>query len=215
MVTPRGYTNKYTWDGEAIAGQTPGRSLVVPGALGARDDPSEEASDGARGQAGRGDPGRDRRRVLPGRQHQAALRLGAPPASSRRASSTPSRGRTSASRASGPLAVPGPWLDLAARLRGRGARAPAGAAASLIERNGSVSERLWRLVMRADPDGDEPPAEAVVDARWLGEMPAPSGRSCARRCCAVCDDETRRRCRSTSSAPAPAIRGSSRCAAPS
>jgi precorrin-3B C17-methyltransferase len=29
MVTPRGYTNKYTWDGEAIAGQTPGRSLVV------------------------------------------------------------------------------------------------------------------------------------------------------------------------------------------
>lgn len=30
MVTPRGYTNKYTWDGEAIAGQTPGRSLVVP-----------------------------------------------------------------------------------------------------------------------------------------------------------------------------------------
>ena len=33
MVTPRGYTNKYTWDGEAIAGQTPGRSLVVSGAL--------------------------------------------------------------------------------------------------------------------------------------------------------------------------------------
>lgn len=33
MVTPRGYTNKYTWDGDAIAGQTPGRSLVVPGAL--------------------------------------------------------------------------------------------------------------------------------------------------------------------------------------
>jgi len=34
MVTPRGYTNKYTWDGEAIAGQMPGRSLVTPGALG-------------------------------------------------------------------------------------------------------------------------------------------------------------------------------------
>jgi precorrin-3B C17-methyltransferase len=33
MVTPRGYTNKYTWDGDAIAGQTPGRSLVVAGAL--------------------------------------------------------------------------------------------------------------------------------------------------------------------------------------
>jgi precorrin-3B C17-methyltransferase len=31
MITPRGYTNKYTWDGEAIAGQTPGRSLVVAG----------------------------------------------------------------------------------------------------------------------------------------------------------------------------------------
>jgi precorrin-3B C17-methyltransferase len=29
MVTPRGYTNKYTWDGEALPGQTPGRSLVV------------------------------------------------------------------------------------------------------------------------------------------------------------------------------------------
>jgi precorrin-3B C17-methyltransferase len=29
MVTPRGYTNKYTWDGEALAGQTPGRSLVL------------------------------------------------------------------------------------------------------------------------------------------------------------------------------------------
>jgi precorrin-3B C17-methyltransferase len=34
MVTPRGYTNKYTWDGEAIEGQVPGRSLVTPGALG-------------------------------------------------------------------------------------------------------------------------------------------------------------------------------------
>jgi precorrin-3B C17-methyltransferase len=27
MVTPRGYTNKYTWDGKAIAGQKPGHSL--------------------------------------------------------------------------------------------------------------------------------------------------------------------------------------------
>ncbi len=27
MVTPRGYANKYTWDGEARPGQTPGRSL--------------------------------------------------------------------------------------------------------------------------------------------------------------------------------------------
>ncbi len=29
MVTPRGYTNKYTWDGEALPGQTPGETLVV------------------------------------------------------------------------------------------------------------------------------------------------------------------------------------------
>ena len=29
MVTPRGYANKYTWDGEARPGQTPGRSLIV------------------------------------------------------------------------------------------------------------------------------------------------------------------------------------------
>lgn len=30
MVTPRGYTNKYTWDGDVRPGQTPGRSLVTP-----------------------------------------------------------------------------------------------------------------------------------------------------------------------------------------
>jgi precorrin-3B C17-methyltransferase len=29
MVTPRGYTNKYTWDGEALQGQTPGRTLIT------------------------------------------------------------------------------------------------------------------------------------------------------------------------------------------
>jgi precorrin-3B C17-methyltransferase len=29
MVTPRGYTNKYTWDGEALPGQTPGRTLIT------------------------------------------------------------------------------------------------------------------------------------------------------------------------------------------
>jgi precorrin-3B C17-methyltransferase len=29
MVTPRGYTNTYTWDGDALPGQTPGRTLVV------------------------------------------------------------------------------------------------------------------------------------------------------------------------------------------
>jgi precorrin-3B C17-methyltransferase len=29
MVTPRGYTNKYTWNGDALPGQTPGRTLVT------------------------------------------------------------------------------------------------------------------------------------------------------------------------------------------
>jgi len=43
MITPRGYTNKYTWDGDAIAGQTPGRSLVVPGALTLEPDPPPRA----------------------------------------------------------------------------------------------------------------------------------------------------------------------------
>jgi precorrin-3B C17-methyltransferase len=33
MVTPRGYTNKYTFAGEVLPGQKPARSLVVPGAL--------------------------------------------------------------------------------------------------------------------------------------------------------------------------------------
>jgi precorrin-3B C17-methyltransferase len=31
MVTPRGYTNKYSWDGTTLPGQTPGRSLVLDG----------------------------------------------------------------------------------------------------------------------------------------------------------------------------------------
>ena len=34
MVTPRGYSNKYTWQGDALPGQTPGRSLnLEPPAL--------------------------------------------------------------------------------------------------------------------------------------------------------------------------------------
>lgn len=42
----------------------------------------------------------------------------------------------------------------------------------LIARNGSVSERLWRLVVGGgDPDA-ELPSDAVVDARWLGAMPS-------------------------------------------
>jgi hypothetical protein len=43
----------------------------------------------------------------------------------------------------------------------------------VIERNGSVSERLWRLVV----DGGHPEpgeeAQGEVDARWLAEIPAP------------------------------------------
>ena len=41
----------------------------------------------------------------------------------------------------------------------------------VIERNGSVSERLWRLILLEDPDADAPPPDSVIDARWLGEMP--------------------------------------------
>ncbi len=42
----------------------------------------------------------------------------------------------------------------------------------LIERNASVSDRLWRLLM--DPSGqDELPEDEAVDARWLAEIPAP------------------------------------------
>jgi hypothetical protein len=46
----------------------------------------------------------------------------------------------------------------------------------VIERNGSVSERLWRLVLAGgDPDADDESRERI-DARWLGEMPSPIWR---------------------------------------
>lgn len=38
----------------------------------------------------------------------------------------------------------------------------------LIARNGSVSERLWRLITGQEDDDDEGES---IDARWLGEMP--------------------------------------------
>jgi hypothetical protein len=68
-----------------------------------------------------------------------------------------------------PIELTRPWLlfemegeDLARALAER----------LLIERNGSVSERLWRLLM--DPSGqDGSPAVEAVDVRWLGEIPAP------------------------------------------
>jgi hypothetical protein len=39
----------------------------------------------------------------------------------------------------------------------------------VIARTGSVSERLWRLVIGASDDAE--PVPAIVPARWLGELP--------------------------------------------
>jgi hypothetical protein len=69
---------------------------------------------------------------------------------------------------SGPLAVPGPWLELG--LEGE-PLLQALSARLLIERNGSVSDRLWRLILSPDPDATVDP-DAVIQARWLGEVPA-------------------------------------------
>jgi hypothetical protein len=41
----------------------------------------------------------------------------------------------------------------------------------LIERNGSVSERLWRLVAGLGPEGNNCGPGRLVPARWLGEIP--------------------------------------------
>jgi hypothetical protein len=41
----------------------------------------------------------------------------------------------------------------------------------LIERNGSVSERLWRVVAGGG-DADAEIGDGAIDARWLGAMPA-------------------------------------------
>lgn len=70
---------------------------------------------------------------------------------------------------SGPVDVRGPWLEIG--LEGDDAAALL-AARFLIERNGSVSDRLWRLVAGIGGEGPEPAADAVIDARWLGTMPA-------------------------------------------
>ncbi len=40
----------------------------------------------------------------------------------------------------------------------------------VIRRTGSVSERLWRLVLGGSEEDDVPDA-GTIDARWLGEMP--------------------------------------------
>ena len=69
-------------------------------------------------------------------------------------------GPTCALRRSGPLAVAGAWLAL----RRRGARRwPALLAERLlIARTGSVSDRLWRLILaaRIEPTADGDPADA-------------------------------------------------------
>ena len=44
-------------------------------------------------------------------------------------------------------------------------------AAFVIERTGSVSERLWRLVI-GDSDERECPTDAVIAADWLVQMPS-------------------------------------------
>jgi hypothetical protein len=68
----------------------------------------------------------------------------------------------------GPVNVAGPWLSLAVE----GEALPRLLAERLlIERNGSVSDRLWRLVLLPDPDADDLPPDALLDARWLGEIP--------------------------------------------
>jgi hypothetical protein len=49
--------------------------------------------------------------------------------------------------------------------------------AFVIQRTGSVSERLWRLAIGSsvdpstDDSGDGPPPPDAIAARWLGEMP--------------------------------------------
>ncbi len=45
MITPRGYSNKYTWDGETLPGQRPAHSLVVEGALGEGEGPARVQDD--------------------------------------------------------------------------------------------------------------------------------------------------------------------------
>jgi hypothetical protein len=73
-------------------------------------------------------------------------------------------------RAGEPKPSGGPWLELDTDCE---AFARVLAERFLIERNGSVSDRLWRLVLGGgDPDA-ELPKGGSVDARWLGQMPQP------------------------------------------
>jgi hypothetical protein len=70
--------------------------------------------------------------------------------------------------ARGPIELAAPYLTM--EMEGE-ALAAMLAQRLLIVRNGSVSDRLWRLLM--DPSGqDEAPEQDAVPARWLTEMPA-------------------------------------------
>lgn len=42
----------------------------------------------------------------------------------------------------------------------------------VVERTGSISERLWRLVIGQSDEKDDPVPD-VIGARWLGEVPKP------------------------------------------
>jgi hypothetical protein len=42
----------------------------------------------------------------------------------------------------------------------------------IIERNGSVSDRLWRLVVSPDDPLEEREVPTSIDARWLGQIPS-------------------------------------------
>jgi hypothetical protein len=64
----------------------------------------------------------------------------------------------------GPVSLGSPVLSLAIEGEELARRL---AAFLVIERNGSVSERLWRLIVQ--PETHQGAAE--VDARWLGEIP--------------------------------------------
>jgi len=68
----------------------------------------------------------------------------------------------------GPVEISRPWLIVDAGGEGL---AQLMAQRFLIERTGSVSERLWRLVSDPDQDGEESVKD--VDASWLSRIPSP------------------------------------------
>jgi hypothetical protein len=73
-------------------------------------------------------------------------------------------------RNEGPVALPPPTLELP--VEGE-TLARVLSQRFVIERNGSVSERLWRLVLIGGDRESEDEVPESVDARWLGEMPPP------------------------------------------